>query len=125
MDGMNYYRYHEKLFQSYLACAHLNPDNSRSERIIRAFSTIRMNSLFAGSVEGAKTLATMESILQTANLWDLVLYDYMDYLLKQVTLFRDLPANTVDFSSFLPWNLPPDLRAALAVKTITVKKKRV
>ena len=124
IDGMNYYLNHEKLFQSYLDCANLNPDNSRSERIIRAFSTVRMNSLFAGSVDGAKTMATMESIIQTANLWDLDLYSYVAYLLKQVTLIRDLPIREVDFSKYLPWNLPPDLRAELSVKTITVKKKQ-
>lgn len=28
IDGMNYYLKHEKLFQSYLGCANLNPDNS-------------------------------------------------------------------------------------------------
>jgi len=124
VDGMDYYLNHEKLFQSYLDCANLNPDNSRSERIIRAFSTIRMNSLFAGSVDGAKTMATLESIIQTANLWDLNLYDYVDYLLKQVTLIRDLPVGDVDFSKFLPWNLPPELITGMAVKTITIKKKQ-
>ncbi len=124
MDGMNYYLNHEQLFQTYLACANLNPDNSRSERIIRAFSTVRMNSLFAGSVTGAKALATLESIIQTANLWDLDLYGYMDYLLKQVTRIRDLPVQAVDFTTFLPWNLPLDLKEELAVKTITVKKQR-
>lgn len=122
-DGMNYYLNHEQVFRSYLDCANLNPDNSRSERIIRAFSTVRSNSLFAGSVDGAKTMATMESIIQTANLWDLNLYSYVDYLLKQVTLIRDMPIGEVDFNKFLPWNLPPDLRAELAVKTITIKKK--
>jgi len=83
-----------------------------------------MNSLFAGSVDGAKTMATMESIIQTANLWDLDLYSYVAYLLKQVTLIRDLPNREVDFSKYLPWNLPPDLRAELSVKTITVKKNQ-
>jgi hypothetical protein len=83
-----------------------------------------MNSLFAGSVDGAKTMATLESIIQTANLWDLNLYDYVDYLLKQVTLIRDLPVGDVDFSKFLPWNLPPELITGMAVKTITIKKKQ-
>jgi hypothetical protein len=83
-----------------------------------------MNSLFAGSVDGANTMATMESIIQTANLWDLDLYSYVAYLLKQVTLIRDLPIREVDFSKYLPWNLPPDLRDELSVKTITVKKNQ-
>lgn len=95
-----------------------------AERIIRAISTVRMNSLFAGSVDGAKTMATMESIIQTANLWDLNLYSYIVYLLKQVTLIRDLPIREVNFSKYLPWNLLLDLRAELSVDTIKVKKNQ-
>jgi transposase len=123
IDGMDYYLNHEDLFKTYLDCANLNPDNSRVERIIRAFSTVRMNSLFAGSPDGAKTLATMESIIQTANLWDLNMYTYVEYLLKQVTLIRDLPARQVDYSLYLPWNLSPELREEFAVNTISVMKK--
>lgn len=33
-------------------------------------------------------------------------YEYMNYLLKQVTLIRDLPKGAVDYSKFLSWNLP-------------------
>lgn len=125
INGMDYYLRHEGLFRRYLDCANLNPDNSRSERIIRAYSTIRMNSLFAGCVEGAKTMATMESIIQTANLWDLNLYSYMAYLLKQVTLIRDMPKQDVAYSQYLPWNLSPDLKAEMAVNTISVRKNRL
>jgi len=125
MEGMGYYLNSEMLFRSYLDCANLNPDNSRSERIIRAFSTVRMNVLFAGCPDGAHTLATMETIIQTANLWDLDLYGYITYLLKEMTKLRSLNANSVDYSRFLPWNLTPKLREEMDVHSISIKKKRI
>jgi transposase len=122
-EGMNYYLNNEMLFRTYLECAHLNPDNSSAERIIRAFSTIRMNTLFAGCPEGADTLAVMETIIQTANLWDLDLYEYVTYLLKEITRIRSMPEGSVDYSRFLPWNLSPDLRKELEVQSISIMKK--
>ncbi|MFA6682149.1 MAG: IS66 family transposase [Sphaerochaeta sp.] len=124
MEGMGYYLNSEMLFRSYLDCANLNPDNSRVERIIRSFSTIRMNSLFAGCPEGAHALATMETIIQTANLWDLDLYGYVTYLLREMTKLRSLKANSVDYSQFLPWNLTPKLREEMDVHSISIKKKK-
>jgi len=123
MDGMNYYLNSEMLFRSYLDCANLNPDNSRAERIIRAFSTIRMNSLFAGCPDGAHALATMETIIQTANLWDLDLYGYVTYLLGEMAKLREMAANSVDYSRFLPWNLTPELREEMDVHSISIMKK--
>ena len=105
------------MFRSYLDCANLNPDNSRVERTIRTFSTVRMNVLFAGSPAGANTLATLETILQTANLWDLNLHRYITYLLKEVTKLRSLKASSVDYSPFLPWNLTSQLRQELEAAT--------
>ena len=124
MEGMDYYLNSEMLFRSYLDCASLNPDNSRVERVIRAFSTIRMNSLFAGCPDGAHALATMETMIQTANLWDLDLYGYVTYLLKEMTKIRSLSANSVDYSQFLPWNLTPDLREEMDVHSISIKKRK-
>lgn len=124
MEGMNYYLNNELIFRSYLDCANLNPDNSRAERIIRSFSTIRMNTLFAGCPDGAHTMATMETIIQTAYLWDLNLHEYVTYLLKEVTKLRSLKASSVDYSQFLPWNLTPQLREDLGVHSMSIKKKK-
>jgi hypothetical protein len=84
-----------------------------------------MNSLFAGCPDGADTLATMETIIQTANLWDLDLYGYVTYLLKEVTKIRTLKASSVDYSQYLPWNLTPLLREEMAVNSISIKKKPI
>ncbi len=65
----------------------------------------------------------METIIQTANLWDLDLYGYVTYLLKEMTKIRSLKANSVDYSRFLPWNLTPHLRKELDVHSISIMKK--
>lgn len=124
MEGLDYYLNNEMLFRSYLDCANLNLDNSRVERVIRAFSTIRMNSLFAGCPDGAHTFATIQSIIQTANLWDLDLYGYVSYLLGEMARIRSLSAGSVDYSQYLPWNLSPRLREKMAVHSISIKKKK-
>ncbi|MCF7934032.1 MAG: hypothetical protein K9L73_04505, partial [Spirochaetia bacterium] len=67
-------------------------------------------------------MATLESIIQTANLWDLDLYAYVAYLLGQMTLIRDMPAHQVDYSQYLPWNLSPELKVQMSVDTITRQK---
>lgn len=121
-EGIQYYQNHKDLLQGYLDCAYLNPDSSRVERIIRAFSTVRMNALFAGCPDGAHTLAALESIIQTANLWDLNLYEYMSYLLKEITKIRSMARSAIDYSQFLPWNLTPELRKEMSINTISIKK---
>jgi hypothetical protein len=68
-------------------------------------------------------MATMVTIIQTANLWDLDLSGYVSYLLKEMTKIRGLTASSVDYSRFLLWNLPPGLREEMDVHSISVKKK--
>lgn len=84
-----------------------------------------MNALFAGCPDGAHSFATMETIIQTANLWDLDLYGYVTYLLKEMTKLRSLNANSVDYGQFLPWNMAAELREKMAMPTISIKKKPV
>jgi hypothetical protein len=65
----------------------------------------------------------METIIQTANLWDLDLYGYVAYLLQEITRIRSMPEAEIDYSKFLPWNLSPDLRKKLEVDSISIMKK--
>lgn len=123
IKAMDYYLEHEPLFKTYLDCASLDPDNNRVERLIRKFSTVRMNTLFAGSPAGARTMATLQSIVQTANLWGLELTNYVTYLLQEVTKMRKLDAQSVDYTRLLPWNLSQKLRGELAVRTFSQKLK--
>ena len=82
-----------------------------------------MNSLFAGCPDGAHAFATLETIIQTANLNDLDMYEYVTYLLGEMTRIRNLNVKDVDYKQFLPWNLTPELRKEMATETIPIKKK--
>lgn len=104
--ALEYYLNKVPLFMRYLDCPYLSPDNNSVERLIRRIAVLRKNSLFAGCPDGANTLGVLESIINTALLNDLEPYEYMEYLLKKATEFRDLPVSTVDYSQLLPWNLP-------------------
>jgi hypothetical protein len=68
-----------------------------------------MDSLFAGYPDGAHILATIKTMIQTANLWDLDLYRYVTYLLEEMTNVRTLKANLVNYSRFLPFSTRWDI----------------
>ncbi|MDP0488982.1 MAG: IS66 family transposase [Pleomorphochaeta sp.] len=124
LDGLDYYLKHKELFPVYLEAVELTPDNGIVERTIKSFSRIRSNTLFAGSPAGAKAMATIQTIIQTANLNDLDLEKYMKYLLESVSLMRDSLASEANYQNLLPWNLDQKIKSELAIKTMSIKQKK-
>jgi hypothetical protein len=124
LNGMNYYLKHVELFPKYLEIAALNPDNSLAERIIKGFSRIRMNTLFAGSPRGAKAMATLETIIHSANLNDMDIKKYMKYLLENVSLMRDSLASEANYKRLLPWNMSEETKDKLSIHTMSIKHKK-
>jgi hypothetical protein len=124
LDGIDYYINHEELFPVYLLTKELTPDNNIVEQQIKAFSRVRMNTLFAGSPAGAKAMATLQTIIQTANLNDLDLEKYMKFLLKKVSLMRDKLASEVNYSKLLPWNLDRQTKSNLLIDIMSIKQKK-
>jgi len=124
LNGMNYYLKHVELFPKYLEIAALNPDNSLAERIIKGFSRIRMNTLFAGSPRGAKAMATLETIIHSANLNDMDIKKYMKYLLENVSLMRDSLASEANYKRLLPWNMSEETKDKLSIQTMSIKHKK-
>jgi hypothetical protein len=51
------------------------------------------------------------------------MYDYVTYLLEEITRIRNMNAKDVDYSQFLPWNLSPELRKEMSIQTMSIKKK--
>ena len=47
----------------------------------------------------------------------------MTSLLKEMTKIRSQVVSSIDYSQFLPWNLTPQLREEITIKTISIKKK--
>ena len=84
--------------------------NSKAERAIRPFAIHRKNWLFADSVEGAITNATMYSLIESAKMNNLNIHRYIQYLLEELPQFEDMP-NEKALEKYLPWSkdLPDDI----------------
>ena len=75
----------------------LNIDNNRAERAIKPFVIGRKNWLFANTANGARASAILYSIIETAKANDLIPFDYLMFLLEQVSL------PDYDIEQCLPW----------------------
>lgn len=79
--------------------AQLPLDNNPVEQSIRPTTLVRKNSLFATSKNGAKTNAMIYTIIQTAKLNNLRIFDYLKYVFDQYT-----KRVAVKVEDLLPWN---------------------
>ena len=69
-------------------------------------------------------MATLQTIIQTANLNDLDLEKYMKFLLEKVSLIRESLASEVNYSELLPWNLDKNTKSNLLIETMSIKHKK-
>ena len=81
----------------YIEDGNLNIDNNRAERAIKPFVIGRKNWLFSNTAKGAKASATLYSVIETAKANGITPFDYLMYLLEQVSL----PDH--DIEQLLPW----------------------
>lgn len=79
--------------------AQLPLDNNPVEQSIRPTTLVRKNSLFATSKDGAKANAIIYTIVQTAKLNNLRIFDYLKYVFDQYT-----KRTAVKVEDLLPWN---------------------
>lgn len=77
----------------------LDIGNNRSERAIKRFVMGRRAWLFSQTAKGAKTSATLYSIVETAAANGLAPYDYLPYVMEQIM------AGNTDPEQLLPWNV--------------------
>ena len=71
----------EKLIR-YIEDGHLNIDNNRAERAIKAFVIGRKNCLFSNTENGANASAVLYSLVETAKANGLIPFDYLKFLLE-------------------------------------------
>ena len=81
----------------YLDDGKLSIDNNRAERAIKPFVIGRKNWLFSNTANGAKASATLYSIIETAKTNGIMPFDYLMYLLEQLSQ----PDYEID--QLLPW----------------------
>ena len=86
-------------------------DNNTAERGIRGSVVGRKNYCGSGSIKSAKLTATMFTIIQTLLIWNINPQKWM-------SKFFDFIGNdwNRDFEKWLPWNMSPDQKVALAME---------
>ena len=82
----------------------LSPSNNIAENAIRPFVIGRKNWLFSGSPKGAESSATLYSLVESAKLNNLSVYDYFYYILMKIPYCSE----TADYEALLPYNLSAD-----------------
>lgn len=85
----------------YLENPVLTPSNNSAENAIRPFVIGRKNWLFAGSPKGAESSAILYSLVESAKLNKLSVYDYFHYILKKLPYCE----SQKDHEKLLPYNL--------------------
>ncbi len=76
-------------------------DNNPAERAIRPFTIGRKNWLFSKSQAGAHASANIYSLIETAKLNKLNVYEYLMLVFKELPNVKDVEA----IESLLPWNV--------------------
>jgi transposase len=117
--AMNYYLNDVKEFSNYLDSPWLDCSNNQSERLVKKLFYVRINSLFAGSPDGARALAAIETVLQTAMLNGINIENYATYLLDELTVLNYQKDKQLDYAKFLPWNFNEEVTAQVKTKMIT------
>jgi hypothetical protein len=88
--------------EGFLLDGRLELDNNRSERSIKPFVIGRKNWLFANTVRGARSSATIYSLVETAKENGLNPFFYLTYLFEQLPNFDR--KDTAALDALLPWS---------------------
>lgn len=94
----------------------LEIDNNRAERSFRPFVIGRKNWVFANSMKGARSSAIIYSIIETAKANNLNPFNYLTYMLEQLSCIDIGDKQAVD--QLLPWStsLPDECRVPIKAK---------
>ena len=87
----------------YLEESELTTSNNAAENAIRPFVLGRKNWLFAGTPQGARSSAILYSLVESAKLHNLSVYDYFSHILRKIPYCE----SQGDYEALLPFNLTP------------------
>lgn len=101
----------EKFLRAFLADGRIPLDNNAAERKIRNFTIGRKNWVMVDTKSGAEASAVMYSIVETAKANNLKVYEYLTYVLTELSKSIEYP-NTEVPERLLPWSdeLPENVR---------------
>ena len=100
----------EEFLRVFLKNGRLPMDNNEAERKIRGFTIGRKNWVMIDTKSGAEASAAIYSIVETAKANNLKIYDYLTYLLTELSknlqdLNTEVPERLLPWSSELPSNV--------------------
>lgn len=102
-EGIRYSLNQEEYLRTFLEDPAVPLDNNLAEQAIRPFCVGKNNWKLIDTVEGAKASAILYSIVETAKANDLVIYQYLKYLLTEIPKHMD--DTSLDFlDDMLPWS---------------------
>ena len=100
----------EEFLRVFVKDGRLPIDNNEAERKIRGFTIGRKNWVMIDTKSGAEASAAIYSIVETAKANNLKIYEYLTYLLTELSknlqdLNTDVPERLLPWSSELPSNV--------------------
>lgn len=109
--ALNYTKNQKEYLETFLEDGKIPISNNACESCIRPFATGRKSWLFADSMEGAKASGILYTLVETAKLNHLDVFEYLNYLLKSLPNL-DLVEEPNQLEAYLPWSeeLPESCR---------------
>jgi transposase len=108
--AFTYAQNQKKYLLAFLTDGRIEISNNRAERSIKPFVIGRKNWLFCNTPGGAKSSATIYSIIQTAMENGLNPQSYLEYVFQQIQ-----KNDTVDIETLLPWAADIPLRCKMPI----------
>ena len=110
-NGLKYSLNQEEYLKVFLEDGRIPIDNSATERAIRPFTVGRANWHIIDTVHGAEASAMVYSLVETAKVNNLKIYEYLKHLLTEIPKHMDDTGLTF-LNDLLPWseNLPEECR---------------
>lgn len=99
--AVNYAINHQETLMNYLKDGRCEISNNAAERKAKAYATGRKNFLFHDTEDGAKASAVVMSLIETAKMNNLNVFQYLYVLLLYMPDYKDEPAG---IEQLLPWS---------------------
>lgn len=90
---------YERGLLGFMLDGRLQVSNNRCERAVKPVALGRKNYLFADSEKGARASAIAYSVIETAKAYDLVPYEYLNFLFEELPNRKDL----TNLDDLMPW----------------------
>ena len=113
-DAVRYALNQEQYLRAFLNNGEVEISNNFAENAIRPFVIGRKNWLFSDTVKGAKSSATVYSLIETAKANGIEPYAYLTLVLTDMQ-YMGKPFSNEELESFMPWSA--EMKRSIARRT--------